>query len=310
MVDVGTVPWPNRLWVTRRLRLRTALRGDQIISVLSSHSSGWEPRHGLSKHGYRVEGTARGFKLYRIGATLWYPAMPEAVFDAVVSSDGEGATIEGDVRAPYPQVAMTGFMIAAGLILALVADGAGIAALVLWGGFGSTIYLMYRFGSLPKAPARFAERLAQLTTAEGSLGEPSPVAGPADDGRAPDLFPSRSGAAVYLASLLLFWGGFALISFSSSMTAHHKATSHLDLVGIAALAMMVTGAVLNQLMNTRIQRRLETTQVPKIRTFMTPFFPSTMRAAARTLGLNELMTVTLLYGTLMVAFVLFYARLF
>lgn len=236
--------------------------------------------------------------------------MPDAVFDAVVSADPEGATVEGDVRAPYPQVAMTGFMVAAGLVLALVADGAGIAALVLRGGFGSTIYLMYRFGSLPKAPARFAEGLAQLTTGEGAPAVPLPVSSPADDARAPNLFPSRAGAAVYLGSLLLFWGGFALISFSSSMTAHHRTTSQFDLAGIAALLMIATGAVLNQVMNTRVQRRLEAMQVPKIRTSMTPFFPSTMRAAARTLGLNELVTVALLYGTLVVAFVLFYARLF
>ncbi len=102
-------PWPRRLWAPARIRYATSLSPDEIVARLADQSHGYTaPRDGsLSKIGYRMEVTPRGFKMFKVaGRFLGNPPRTIALLDATTVQTGAGTVINGEVRLPYPYLTM------------------------------------------------------------------------------------------------------------------------------------------------------------------------------------------------------------
>jgi hypothetical protein len=264
----------------------------------------------LGKVGYRVEETNHGFKLFKLGSFLWYPPMPRAVLDATTSNTAEGALIDAKIRMPYPSVIMfcIFWLATAGTIL--LPGGAFIAALVLWGGFGSLFTLALRADVKRGAPLM----LAWLDTTLAS-----PVVAPAADipmTEAPsldgtvqsDLFPQRRDAVMYLVGLTGFWGGFLL--YGLLLASHDRRLARngqLGPVEALVVAVLVGGGILAFVSMLRLQRRMSERSVPKFATQLRIAMPGTIAEAATSIGLNGRLVAGVLYAVLIVGMISFFA---
>jgi len=106
---VQRTPWPRRLWAPARIRYTTSLSPDEIVGRLADQSQGYAaPRdRNLSKIGYRMEVTPRGFKLFRVaGRFLGKPPRTIALLDATTLQTAAGTVIHGEVRLPYSYLTM------------------------------------------------------------------------------------------------------------------------------------------------------------------------------------------------------------
>jgi hypothetical protein len=314
---VNRTPWPRRLWAPARIRFAASLNPDEIVARLADQSQGYAaPRdRNLSKIGYRIEVTPRGFKLFKVaGRFLGNPPRTIAVLDATTSQTGAGTVINGEVRLPYPYLTMFCIFWLATIGTSLFPDkGMFVAALVLWGGFGSLFTLAQR-ADAGRSVSTFVDRL------ETALGAPTTISFPdvqiptapnlPPQLVPPPLFSSRLQAGIFLGGLTAFWGGFLVLGLMQATVAghsdHHGPTGPAE---IAVFALILVGGLLATIAQRGLLVRMTDTTTPTFGMMMRMVMPSTLSDAARKLGLNGRVVAGALYLVLLVGMVTFFSSL-
>lgn len=309
---VERAPWPKRIWAPAIIHYATSLSPSEVLSRLANQSSRFDvPGDGnLSKIGFRFELTPRGFKLHKVaGRFLSSPPRPIAVLDAKTVGTAAGTSIDGAVRLPYPYLVMFGVLWAATLATALLPDNEiFIAALVLWGFFGSLFTLAERVDA-GRSVASFVKQLDTALEPRNSMsGVPAPIssalATPASDVL---LFRTRFQAALFLGGLTAFWCGFLLLNLM--LIAMGPTPGHSRQLGaeeIPVIFLMVGGGLALVVSERRLSMRMTNRSIPGMWAQMRMLMPSTLAEAARTLGLNGRLVAAALYTVLLVGIVVFF----
>jgi hypothetical protein len=305
------------LWAPARIRFATSLNPDEIVARLADQSQGYAaPRdRNLSKIGYRIEVTPRGFKLFKVaGRLLGNPPRTIAVLDATTSQAGAGTVINGEVRLPYPYLTMFCIFWLATIGSSLFPDkGMFVAALVLWGGFGSLFTLAQR-ADAGRSVSTFADRL------ETALGAPMTISFPdiqiptapklPPQLVPPPLFSSRLQAGIFLGGLTAFWGGFLVLGLmQATLDGHSGHDGPTGPAEIAVFALILVGGLLATVAQRGLLMRMTHTTTLNAGTMMRMVMPSTLSDAARKLGLNGPMVAGALYLVLVVGIVTFFSSL-
>jgi hypothetical protein len=280
----------------------------EVLDRLANESTGFDaPRDGnLSKIGFRFELTPRGFKLHKVaGRFLSSPPRPIAVLDAEMVETGAGTRIEGVVRLPYPYLVMFCVLWAATLATALLPDnGMFIAALILWGFFGSLFTLAERIDA-GRSIDGFVKQLDRALDPRSSLGA-APTSSPLGAAASPErLFRSRFQAGLFLGGIAAFWGGFLLMNVMLIGTTPGR----LRPVGpaeVAPIVLIFAGGIALVVSQRSLSMRMTNRSIPGMWTQMRMLMPSTMAEAARMLGLNGRLIVAGLYSVLVVGAVVFF----
>jgi hypothetical protein len=305
------------LWAPARIRFATRLSPDEIVARLADQSQGYAaPRNGnLSKIGYRIEVAPRGFKLFKVaGRFLGNPPRTIAVLDATTSETGAGTVINGEVRLPYPYLTMFCILWLATIGSSLIPNkGMFVAALVLWGGFGSLFTLAQRVDT-GRSVSTFANRL------EIALGTPLAISLPDMEIPTapnlprqlapPPLFSSRLQVGIFLAGLTAFWGGFLIIGLMQRTL--DRQSAHNGQPGPAEITLFML-TLMGGLVATVAQRgllvRMTDRTAPTAWTMMRMIMPGTLSEAARKLGFNGPVVAGALYAVLVVGIVTFFSAL-
>ncbi|HVS04632.1 MAG TPA: hypothetical protein VHK65_00505 [Candidatus Dormibacteraeota bacterium] len=300
-----------------RIRFATSLTPDEIVARLADQSQGYTaPRDGnLSKIGYRIEVTPRGFKLFKVaGRFLGNPPRTIAVLDATTSQTGAGTVINGEARLPYPYLTMFCVFWLATIGSSLFPDkGMFVAALILWGGFGSLFTLAQRVDA-GRSVSTFASRLeialgAPLATSLPDVEIPTAPNLPPQFVR-PPLFSSRLEAGIFLAGLTAFWGGFLILGLMQATmdghSAHHGPTGPGE---VAVFVLILVGGLLATIAQRGLLVRMTQTTIPTAGTMMRMIMPGTLSGAARKLGLNGPVVAGILYLVLVLGIVTFLSSL-
>lgn len=314
---IQRTPWPRRLWAPARIHYPTSLGPDEIVVRLADQSQGYAaPRKGnWSKIGYRVEVTPRGFKLFKVaGRFLGSPARTVAVLEATTSQTGSGTVVNGEVRLPYPYLTMFCIIWLATIATTLLpARELFVAALVLWGGFGSLFTLAQRVDA-GRSVSTFVARL------EAALGAPLAISLPdVEIPTAPHpppalvsapLFRSRMQAGIYLAGISAFWGGFLILSLmmraSGGRLAADGTAGPAEIV-VFVLTLMGGFLALGALGDLLVRATHRT--MPTAGTPMRMVMPATLIEAARKLGLSGPTIAAILYLVLIGGIVSFVSAL-
>jgi len=247
---VQSTPWPRRLWAPARVRYATSLSPNEIVARLADQGQGYAaPRDGnLSKIGYRTEVTACGFKLFKVaGRFFGNPPRIVAVLDATTAETGAGTLITGEMRLPYPYLTMFCIVWLATIGTALLpAKGMFVAALILWGGFGSLFTLAQR-ADAGRSVSTFVSMLhtaigAPLAIHLPDVGIPT-APNPPPQLASPPLFRSRMQAGIFLGGITAFWGGFTLIGLMQ-MLGGHSAAGPTGPAEVAVLVLTLIGGLL------------------------------------------------------------------
>ncbi len=309
-------PWPRRLWAPARVRYATSLSPDDIVARLTNQSQGYAaPRDGnLSKIGYRTELTPRGFKLFKVaGRFLGNPPRIIAVLDATTSETGAGTVISGEVRLPYPYLTMFCVLWVATIGTALLpTKGMFVAALILWGGFGSLFVLAQRADAGRSV-------LTFVSTLQTALGPPLAISLP-DVGIptapnpplqlvSPTLFRSRMQAGIFLGGITAFWGGFLLIGLMRTLGGHAAPAGPMGPAEVAVFVLMVIGGLVAMTAQRGLLARTTEGTVPTFGTMMRMVMPGTLSDAARKLGFNGPVVAGALYLVLAVGIATFFGAL-
>ena len=311
---VQRVPWPSRLWAPALIHYATGLSPGEVLDRLANQSSGFDaPREGnLSKIGFRLELTPRGFKLFKIaGRFLSSPPRPIAVLDAEAVDTGAGTRIEGVVRLPYPYLVMFCVLWAATLATALLPDkGMFIAALVLWGFFGSLFTIAERIDA-GRSVGSFIKQLDAALDVRNSVSD-VPQRTSSNPGQAfgEQLFRTRFQAGLFLVGLTAFWGGFLLLNLMLMVMG--SSAGHIRNVGaaeVAILALIFGGGIALLLSERALSVRMTNRSVPGLWTMMRMVMPATLAEAARMLGLNGRLIAGGLYVVLLVGIAAFLTSL-
>jgi len=312
-------PWPRRLWAPARIRYATSVSPDEIVARLGDQSQGYAaPRdRNLSKIGYRIEVTPRGFKLFKVaGRFLGNPPRTIAVLDATTSQTGTGTVINGEVRLPYPYLTMFCIFWFATIVSSLIPDkGMFVAALVLWGGFGS-LFTLAQSVDAGRSVSTFADRLetalgAPLTIFPPDVGipptapnPPTPLAPP------PPLFRSRVQAGIFLGGIIAFWGGNLLLALMQRTADGHLAhDGQMAPAELSVVVVMVAGGLVATTAQRSLLARMTDRTVPTFGTLMRTVMPATLIDAARKLGFNGPIVAGALYLVLVVGIVIFFSAL-
>lgn len=310
--QVQRAPWPRRLWAPAIINYLTSLTPSEVLDRLGNQSTGFDaPRDGnLSKIGFRLELSARGFRLHKVaGRFLSSPPRPVAVLDAETVDTGAGTRIEGVVRLPYPYLVMFCVLWAATLGTALLPDkGMFIAALVLWGFFGSLFTLAERVDA-GRSVASFVKQLDTALDARNSMSRvPTPISSnlptEASGGR---LFRTRFQAALFLGGLTAFWCSFLLLNLM--LTAIGPNAGHSRQLGaeeIPVIFLMVGSGLALVVSERNLSMSMTNRSIPGMRAQMRMLMPSTLAEAARTLGLNGRLVAAALYSVLLVGIAVFF----
>lgn len=304
--------WPTRLWTPSKVRLTVPLDSSQLVARLTEAGRGMDAPRGrdLGKVGYRVERSGHGFKLFKLGSILWYPPMPRAVLDATTSGTAGGSLIEARIRMPYPSVIMFCIFWLATAGTFLLPGGAFIAALVLWGGFGSLFTLALRADVKRGGPLMVDWLASALASPVDATPTEMPVAAAPGLG-APvpsELFPRRRDAVMYLAGLAGFWGGF--LPFGLLLASHDPRlarNARLGPVEAVVFAVLIGGGILAMISTLRLQRRMSEHSVPRLTTQLRMAMPATIAEAGASLGLNGRLVAGVLYAVLIVGMASFFA---
>ena len=316
-MPVIRTPWPRRLWAPARIRFATSLSPDEIVARLAEQAQGYAAPRGrnLSKVGFRIEVTSRGFKLFKVaGRFLGNPPRTIAVFDATTSQTGAGTLIQGQVRLPYTYLAMFCALWIATMASALVPEkGMFVAVLVLWGGFGSWFTLAQR-ADAGRSVSTF------LTTLETGLGAPLTISLPdVEIPTAPaippqlapaPLFSSRLQAGIFLGGLATFWGGFLVLGLMQVAAGGYSARHAPAGAGeIAVFVPILVGGLLLTVAQRGLLTRMTHNSIPTFGAMIRTMMPGTLIQAARKLDLNGPMVAGALYLVLLVGMVTFFSAL-
>jgi hypothetical protein len=310
--EVERAPWPKRIWAPAIIHYATSVSPSEVLDRLAKQGSGFDaPRDGnLSKIGFRFELTTRGFKLHKVGGRfLSSPPRPIAVLDAETVDTGAGTSIEGAVRLPYPYLVMFGGLWAATLSTALLPDnGMFVAALVLWGFFGSLFTLAERV-DVGRSVTSFVKQLDTALDARNSMsGVAAPISSTlATQASGGQLFRTRFQAALFLGGLTAFWGSFLLLNLM--LTAMGPSASHSRQLGaeeIPVIFLMVGGGLALVVSERSLSMRMTNRSIPGMWAQMRMLMPSTLAEAARTLGLNGRLVAAALYSVLLVGIAVFF----
>jgi hypothetical protein len=313
---VQSTPWPRRLWAPARVRYATSLSPNEIVARLADQGQGYAaPRDGnLSKIGYRTEVTPRGFKLFKVaGRFLGNPPRIVAVLDATTSETGAGTLIIGEVRLPYPYLTMFCIVWLATIGTALLpAKGMFVAALILWGGFGSLFTLAQR-ADAGRSVSTFVSTLqtalgAPLAIHLPDVGIPTAPNPPPQLASSP-LFRSRIQAGIFLGGIAAFWGGFALIGLMQMLGGHAGSPGPTGPAEVAVLVLTLIGGLLAMTAQRGLLVRMTERTVPMFGTMLRMVMPGTLSDAARKLGLNGPVVAGALYLVLVVGIVTFFGAL-
>ncbi len=314
---VHRTPWPRRLWAPARIRFATSLNPDEIVARLADQSQGYgAPRdRNLSKIGYRIEVTPRGFKLFKVaGKFLGNPPRTIAILDATTSRTGAGTVINGEVRLPYPYVTMFCILWLATLGSSLFPDkGMFVAALVLWGGFGSLFTLAQR-ADAGRSVSTFADRLETALGATVAISIPDvgiPTApNPPPQPIPPPLFRSRLQAGIFLSGITAFWGGNLILALMERTADGHLAhDGQMAPAELTVVVLMVAGGLLATTAQSSLLGRMTDRSAPTFETLMRTVMPGTLSDAARKLGFNGPVVAGALYLVLIVGIVTFFSAL-
>jgi len=305
------------LWAPARIRYATSLSPDEIVARLADQSHGYTaPRDGsLSKIGYRMEVTPRGFKMFKVaGRFLGNPPRTIALLDATTVQTGAGTVINGEVRLPYPYLTMFCILWLATIGSSLMPDkGMFFAALILWGGFGSLFALAQRVDA-GRSVSRFTDTLetalgAPVTISIPDVGMPT-APNPPRQFIPPPLFRSRVQAGVFLAGITAFWGGnliVALMERTAGGDLGHD--GQLAPAELAVVVLMFAGGLLAITAQRGLLARMTDRTVPTFGTLMRTVMPATLSEAARKLGLNGAVVAGALYAVLVAGIVTFFSTL-
>ena len=310
-------PWPRRLWAPARIRYATSLSPDEIVARLADQSHGYTaPRDGsLSKIGYRMEVTPRGFKVFKVaGRFLGNPPRTIALLDATTVQTGAGTVINGEVRLPYPYLTMFCILWLGTIGSSLMPDkGMFFAALILWGGFGSLFALAQRVDA-GRSVSRFADTL------ETALGPPVTISiphvgmptapNPPTQPMPPPLFRSRVQAGIFLAGITAFWGGnliFALMERTAGGHLGHD--GRVAPAELAVVVLMFAGGLLATTAQRGLLARMTDRTVPTFGTLIRTVMPATLSEAGRKLGLHGAVVAGALYAVLVAGIVTFFSAL-
>jgi hypothetical protein len=191
--------------------------------------------------------------------------------------------------------------------------GMFVAALILWGGFGSLFTLAQRVDT-GRSVSTFASRLeialgASLATSLPDVEIPTAPNLPPQFVR-PPLFSSRLQAGIFLAGLTAFWGGFLILGLMQGTmdgrSAHHGPTGPAE---IAVFVLILVGGLLATIAQRGLLVRLTQTTIPTAGTMMRMIMPGTLNDAARKLGLNGPVVAGILYLVLVLGIVTFLSSL-
>ena len=181
----------------------------------------------------------------------------------------------------------------------LPANGMFIAALVLWGFFGSLFTLAERID----AGRSVGSFIKQLDTA---LDTRNSLSGAADRTSSPgqafgeQLFRTRFQAGLFLAGLTAFWGGFLLVALlviaTGPSAGHPRQVNPFEVV---ATALTFGGGIALVISERSLSVRLASRRVPGFWTTMRMIMPATLAEAARMLGLNGRLVAGALYLVLL-----------
>jgi len=313
---VQRTAWPRRLWAPARVRYATSLSPDNIVARLANQSQGYAaPRdRNLSKIGYRTEVTPRGFKLFKVaGRFLGNPPRIVAVLDATTSETGAGTLISGEVRLPYPYLTMFCIVWLATIGTALLpAKGMFVAALILWGGFGS-LFMLAQSADAGRSVSTF------VSTLQTALGPPLAISlpdiaiptapNPPPQLASPPLFRSRIQAGIFLGGITAFWGGFLLIGLMRTLGGHAAPAGPTGPAEVTVFVLIVIGGLVAMTAQRRLLSRMTDGTVPRFGTMMWMVMPGTLSDAARKLGLNGPVVAGALYLALVVGIITFFGAL-
>lgn len=314
---VHRTPWPRRLWAPARIRFATSLNPDEVVARLADQSQGFAaPRdRNLNKIGYRIEVTPRGFKLFKVaGRFLGNPPRTIAVLDATTSWTGAGTVINGEVRLPYPYLTMFCIFWLATIGSSLFPDkGMFVAALVLWGGFGSLFTLAQR-ADAGRSVSTFADRLKTALGAAVAISlpdagiptGPSPLPQPVP----PPLFRSRLQAGIFLGGIAAFWGGNLILALMERTSDGHLAhDGQMAPAQLAVVVLMMAGGLLATAAQRSLLGRMTDRTAPAFGSLLRAVMPGTLSDAARKLGFNGPMVAGALYLVLAMGIVIFLSAL-
>jgi len=310
-------PWPRRLWAPARIRYATSLSPDEIVARLADQSQGYAaPRDGnLSKIGYRLAVTPRGFKIFKVaGRFLGNPPRTIAVLDATTLQTGAGTVINGEVRLPYPYLTMFCILWLATIGSSLIPDkGMFVAALILWGGFGSLFTLAQRVDA-GRSVSGFADTLETALGAPVTISIPNvgmtTAPNPPPQPIPPPLFRSRVQAGIFLAGITAFWGGNLILALMERTAGGHLGhDGQMAPPELAVVVLMFAGGLLATTAQRGLLARMTDRTVPTFGTLMRTVMPATLSEAARKLGLHGAVVAGALYAVLVAGLVTFVSAL-
>ena len=305
------------MWAPARIRYATSLSPDEIVARLADQSHGYTaPRDGrLSKIGYRMEVTPRGFKLFKVaGRFLGNPPRTMAVFDATTLQTGAGTVINGEVRLPYPSLTMFCMLWLATIGSFLIPDkGTFFAVLILWGGFGSLFTLAQR-ADAGRSVLRFADTLetalgAPVTISIPDVGMPT-APNPPTQPIPPPLFRSRLQAGIFLAGIAAFWGGNLILALMERTAGGRlENDGQMAPAELALVVLMFAGGLVAITAQRGLLARMTDRTAPTFGTLMRTVMPATLSEAACKLGLNGAVVAAALYAVLVAGIVTFFSTL-
>jgi hypothetical protein len=301
-------PWPRRLWAPARIRYATSLSPDEIVARLADQSQGYAaPRDGnLSKIGYRLAVTPRGFKIFKVaGRFLGNPPRTIAVLDATTLQTGAGTVINGEVRLPYPYLTMFCILWLATIGSSLIPDK---------GMFFAALFTLAQRVDAGRSVLGFADTLetalgAPVTISIPDVGMPT-APNPPTQLVPPPLFRSRVQAGIFLAGITAFWGGNLILALIERTAGGHLGhDGQMAPAELAVVVLMFAGGLLATIAQRGLLARMTDRTVPTFGTLMRTVMPATLSEAARKLGLHGAVVAGALYAVLVAGIVTFFSAL-
>jgi hypothetical protein len=181
-------------------------------------------------------------------------------------------------------------------------NGIFIAALILWGFFGTLFTLAERIDA-GRSISSFVIQLDTALDPRSSLG--SAATSSRLGGALPDqLFRTRFQAGLFLGGIAAFWGGFLLLNLMLIGTAPGRPET-VGPAQVAPIVLMLGGGIALVVSQRSLSMRLTGRSIPGMWTQMRMLMPSTLTEAARMLGLNGRLVVAGLYSVLVVGAAVF-----